>query len=149
MNVGTCRSSSVSREVRTACRRAFLVIVEAIEPDSHVQSSRRGMPYPANQVQEHSYLPEPHHDPSCIIIHSSSFTEFFSKLWIVQGVTENIKANGVMKNDWAPKSDFTKVPCLNNGGGVAIYRPFGEFRRANLHCHLYGSQGQGQRQAYF
>ncbi|GFS90021.1 uncharacterized protein TNCV_507281 [Trichonephila clavipes] len=31
-------------------------------------------------------------------------------------------------------------------GGVAIYRPFGEFRRANLYCHLYGVQGQ--RQAY-
>ncbi|GFY11727.1 uncharacterized protein TNCV_1529191 [Trichonephila clavipes] len=31
-------------------------------------------------------------------------------------------------------------------GGVAIYRPFWEFRRANLFCHLYGAQGQ--RQAY-
>ncbi|GFT50249.1 histone-lysine N-methyltransferase SETMAR [Trichonephila clavipes] len=34
-------------------------------------------------------------------------------------------------------------------GGVAIYQPFGEFRRANLSCRLYGAQGQGQRQAYF
>ncbi|GFT03396.1 hypothetical protein TNCV_2985601 [Trichonephila clavipes] len=34
-------------------------------------------------------------------------------------------------------------------GGVAIYRPFGEFRRANSYCHLYGAQGLGQRQAYF
>ncbi|GFV96127.1 hypothetical protein TNCV_1870871 [Trichonephila clavipes] len=34
-------------------------------------------------------------------------------------------------------------------GGVAIYRPFGEFRRANSYCPLYGAQGQGQRQAYF
>ncbi|GFV25665.1 uncharacterized protein TNCV_3851491 [Trichonephila clavipes] len=34
-------------------------------------------------------------------------------------------------------------------GGVAIYRPFGEFRRANSFCHLYGAQGLGQRQAYF
>ncbi|GFU17222.1 uncharacterized protein TNCV_1854471 [Trichonephila clavipes] len=33
--------------------------------------------------------------------------------------------------------------------GVAIYRPFGEFRRANSYCHLYGAQGQCQRQAYF
>ncbi|GFX37062.1 uncharacterized protein TNCV_1712551 [Trichonephila clavipes] len=33
--------------------------------------------------------------------------------------------------------------------GVAIYRPFGEFRRANSYCHLYGAQGLGQRQAYF
>ncbi|GFU30823.1 hypothetical protein TNCV_527931 [Trichonephila clavipes] len=30
--------------------------------------------------------------------------------------------------------------------GVAIYRPFGEFRRAKSYCHLYGAQGQ--RQAY-
>ncbi|GFX46734.1 uncharacterized protein TNCV_4038821 [Trichonephila clavipes] len=33
--------------------------------------------------------------------------------------------------------------------GVAIYRPFGEFRRANSYCHLRGAQGLGQRQAYF
>ncbi|GFY29659.1 uncharacterized protein TNCV_1812391 [Trichonephila clavipes] len=32
-------------------------------------------------------------------------------------------------------------------GCVAIYRTFGEFRRANSFCHLYG--GQGQRQVYF
>ncbi|GFW24218.1 hypothetical protein TNCV_1847771 [Trichonephila clavipes] len=32
-------------------------------------------------------------------------------------------------------------------GGVTIYRPFGEFRRAKSYCHLYGAQGQ--RQAYF
>ncbi|GFS99456.1 hypothetical protein TNCV_4534271 [Trichonephila clavipes] len=40
--------------------------------------------------------------------------------------------------------------CRNCGGGdrgrVAIYRPFGEFRRAKWYCHLYGAQGQ--RQAY-
>ncbi|GFS55065.1 uncharacterized protein TNCV_2441441 [Trichonephila clavipes] len=30
--------------------------------------------------------------------------------------------------------------------GVAIYRLFGEFRRAKSYCHLYGAQGQ--RQAY-
>ncbi|GFW32758.1 hypothetical protein TNCV_3680061 [Trichonephila clavipes] len=51
--------------------------------------------------------------------------------------------------------DVTKYPpsthgftCRNCGGGdrgrVAIYRPFGEFRRAESHCHLYGAQ----RQAY-
>ncbi|GFV85172.1 hypothetical protein TNCV_4172251 [Trichonephila clavipes] len=43
------------------------------------------------------------------------------------------------------------VPCINCGGGIrgciAIYRPFGEFRRAKSDCHLYGAQGQ--RQAYF
>ncbi|GFW97672.1 uncharacterized protein TNCV_685421 [Trichonephila clavipes] len=32
-------------------------------------------------------------------------------------------------------------------GGVAIYHPFGEFRRDNSYCHLYGAQGQ--RQVYF
>ncbi|GFV12667.1 uncharacterized protein TNCV_1388631 [Trichonephila clavipes] len=32
-------------------------------------------------------------------------------------------------------------------GGVAIYRPFGEFHRANSYCYLYSAQGQ--RQAYF
>ncbi|GFV58911.1 hypothetical protein TNCV_1826191 [Trichonephila clavipes] len=32
---------------------------------------------------------------------------------------------------------------------VVIYRPFGEFHRANSYCHLYGAQGLGQRQAYF
>ncbi|GFW34247.1 uncharacterized protein TNCV_384631 [Trichonephila clavipes] len=32
-------------------------------------------------------------------------------------------------------------------GDVAIYRPFGEFRRAKSYCQLYGAQGQ--RQAYF
>ncbi|GFS71316.1 hypothetical protein TNCV_5050591 [Trichonephila clavipes] len=31
-------------------------------------------------------------------------------------------------------------------GGVAIYRPFGEFRRVKSYCHLFGAQGQ--RQAY-
>ncbi|GFX17531.1 hypothetical protein TNCV_3411311 [Trichonephila clavipes] len=40
--------------------------------------------------------------------------------------------------------------CRNCGGGdrgrFAIYRPFGEFRRAKSYCHLYGAQGQ--RQAY-
>ncbi|GFW99083.1 uncharacterized protein TNCV_3008531 [Trichonephila clavipes] len=34
-------------------------------------------------------------------------------------------------------------------GGVALYRPIGEFRRANSYCHLYGGQSLGQRQAYF
>ncbi|GFU85036.1 uncharacterized protein TNCV_1552991 [Trichonephila clavipes] len=34
-------------------------------------------------------------------------------------------------------------------GGVAIYRPLGEFHRANSYCHLNGDQGLGQRQAYF
>ncbi|GFW91018.1 uncharacterized protein TNCV_1758921 [Trichonephila clavipes] len=39
------------------------------------------------------------------------------------------------------------VQCRNCGDGVAIYRSFGEFRRAKSYCHLYGVQDQ--RQAYF
>ncbi|GFY33142.1 uncharacterized protein TNCV_2230911 [Trichonephila clavipes] len=35
-------------------------------------------------------------------------------------------------------------------GGVAIYRPFEEFRRViRTVTYLYGAQGLGQRQAYF
>ncbi|GFW93736.1 hypothetical protein TNCV_4542631 [Trichonephila clavipes] len=34
-------------------------------------------------------------------------------------------------------------------GGVALYHPIGEFRRANSYCHLYGAQDLGQRQTYF
>ncbi|GFX33535.1 hypothetical protein TNCV_1932021 [Trichonephila clavipes] len=49
--------------------------------------------------------------------------------------------------EYVPPLQFT---CRNCGGGdrgrVAIYRPFGEFRRAKSYCHLYGAQGQ--RQAY-
>ncbi|GFW96783.1 hypothetical protein TNCV_2848391 [Trichonephila clavipes] len=53
--------------------------------------------------------------------------------------------------------DATKYPPSTHGfnaviveveiGGVAIYRPSGEFRRAKSYCHLSGAQGQ--RQAYF
>ncbi|GFV19678.1 hypothetical protein TNCV_479041 [Trichonephila clavipes] len=49
--------------------------------------------------------------------------------------------------EYFPPLQFT---CRNCGGGdrgrVAIYRPFGEFRRAKSYCHLYGAQSQ--RQAY-
>ncbi|GFW28416.1 uncharacterized protein TNCV_4640811 [Trichonephila clavipes] len=54
------------------------------------------------------------------------------------------------RRDWRifPSSS---VPCRNCGGGdrggVAIYLPFGKFRRVKSYCHLYGVQGQ--RQAYF
>ncbi|GFY27073.1 uncharacterized protein TNCV_2066941 [Trichonephila clavipes] len=34
-------------------------------------------------------------------------------------------------------------------GGVTIYRPFFEFRRANSCCHLYGAQCLDQRHVYF
>ncbi|GFV77111.1 hypothetical protein TNCV_691791 [Trichonephila clavipes] len=53
--------------------------------------------------------------------------------------------------------DATKYPPSTHGfyaeiveveiGGVGIYLPFGEFRRAKSYCRLYGAQGQ--RQAYF
>ncbi|GFW40129.1 hypothetical protein TNCV_5118121 [Trichonephila clavipes] len=55
--------------------------------------------------------------------------------------------------------DATKYPPSTHGfhakieeveiSGVTIYRPFGEFRRDNSYCHLFGAQGLGQRQAYF
>ncbi|GBN39566.1 hypothetical protein AVEN_130951-1 [Araneus ventricosus] len=38
-----------------------LANVAAIEPDPHVRSSGRGIPYPANHVQERRNAPEPHH----------------------------------------------------------------------------------------
>ncbi|GFW08445.1 uncharacterized protein TNCV_2774671 [Trichonephila clavipes] len=34
-------------------------------------------------------------------------------------------------------------------GGGAIFCPFGKFLGAKRHCDLYGTQGLGQRQAYF
>ncbi|GFW14244.1 hypothetical protein TNCV_3548331 [Trichonephila clavipes] len=44
---------------------------------------------------------------------------------------------------------FGNFTCRNCGGGdrgrVAIYPPFGEFRRAKSYCHLYGAQGQRRR----
>ncbi|GFU99583.1 uncharacterized protein TNCV_4083041 [Trichonephila clavipes] len=35
---------------------------------------------------------------------------------------------------------FPPLPVKVEIGGVAIHRPFGEFRRANSYCHLYGTQ---------
>ncbi|GFW04553.1 metabotropic glutamate receptor 7 [Trichonephila clavipes] len=60
-------------------------------------------------------------------------------------IKQNAGARGL--ENISPKSHgkIVKVEI----GGVAIYRPFGEFRRANSYCHLYGAQGLGQRQAYF
>ncbi|GFV53093.1 hypothetical protein TNCV_2893251 [Trichonephila clavipes] len=64
---------------------------------------------------------------------------FFLKIIVVE------PSQNVLSPAWCSK--FT---CRNCGGGdrrrVAIYRPFGEFRRAKSYCHLYGAQGQ--RQAY-
>ncbi|GFW16950.1 hypothetical protein TNCV_2760781 [Trichonephila clavipes] len=68
-----------------------------------------------------------------------------------------VRASGSRPEGLGSMPDATKHPpsihgstCRNCGGRdrdrVAIYRPFGEFRRAKSYCHLYGAQGQ--RQAY-
>ncbi|GFU28539.1 hypothetical protein TNCV_467631 [Trichonephila clavipes] len=83
---------------------------------------------------------------------------YFVYLWHAAAVGSLV----VRSSDSRPEGlgsmpDATKHPpsthgstCRNCGGGdrgrVAIYRPFGEFRRAKSYCHLYGAQGQ--RQAY-
>ncbi|GFX86711.1 uncharacterized protein TNCV_1409081 [Trichonephila clavipes] len=58
-------------------------------------------------------------------------------------------AESRVQGDWRifPSPPDPWQNCGGEIGGVAIYRSFGEFRRANLYCHLYG--GLGQRQAYF
>ncbi|GFS98182.1 hypothetical protein TNCV_3924861 [Trichonephila clavipes] len=46
-----------------------------------------------------------------------------------------------------PLTGAVEITCQNCGGGegsIAIYRAFGEFRRANSYSHLYGAQGQPQ-----
>ncbi|GFX90902.1 uncharacterized protein TNCV_3167331 [Trichonephila clavipes] len=49
---------------------------------------------------------------------------------------------------FSPLQSHGKIVEMETGG-VAIYRLFKEFHRANSYCHLYGAQGLGQRQAYF
>ncbi|GFU07473.1 hypothetical protein TNCV_2224691 [Trichonephila clavipes] len=56
----------------------------AIELESHVRSNGRSMLYPENLVQEDRNAQEPHHEPSCVIIYSFSFTVFSRKLQIIQ-----------------------------------------------------------------
>ncbi|GFU93521.1 uncharacterized protein TNCV_947631 [Trichonephila clavipes] len=51
--------------------------------------------------------------------------------------------------EYFPPLQFHAKNVVVETGGVAIYRLFGEFCRANSYCHLYGAQGPGQRQAYF
>ncbi|GFW28425.1 transposable element Tcb2 transposase [Trichonephila clavipes] len=45
------------------------------------------------------------------------------------------------------------LACRNSGGGgrggVAIYRPFGEFHRAKSYCHLIGAEGQRKASQVF
>ncbi|GFT57201.1 hypothetical protein TNCV_1692111 [Trichonephila clavipes] len=48
-------------------------------------------------------------------------------------------------------SEYTRIPCLNCGGGDRRYHhqsSLQEFRRANSYCHLYGAQGQRQAYSY-
>ncbi|GFW04877.1 uncharacterized protein TNCV_4881121 [Trichonephila clavipes] len=49
--------------------------------------------------------------------------------------------------EYSPPLQFHAKIVQVKIGGVAIYRPFGEFCRDNSYCHLYGVQGQ--QQAYF
>ncbi|GFV94317.1 hypothetical protein TNCV_2267711 [Trichonephila clavipes] len=67
-----------------------------------------------------------------------------------------VRASDSRPESLGSMSDATKYPPSTHGtnaviveveiGGVAIHRPFGEFRRAKSYCQLYGAQGQ--RQAY-
>ncbi|GFV43817.1 hypothetical protein TNCV_1658621 [Trichonephila clavipes] len=76
--------------------------------------------------------------------------KFFFILLVVRASDSRPEGLGSLPN-------ATKYPPSTHGfhaeimeveiGGVAIYRPFGEFRRAKSYCHLYGAQGQ--QQAYF
>ncbi|GFV71320.1 uncharacterized protein TNCV_1476251 [Trichonephila clavipes] len=57
-------------------------------------------------------------------------------LWAESGV------QGI--GEYFPPLQFHVLIVKVEIGGVAIYRLFGEFRRANSYCHLYGAQGQRQ-----
>ncbi|GFV67960.1 uncharacterized protein TNCV_1872421 [Trichonephila clavipes] len=79
--------------------------------------------------------------PNTLRVH----TEYVLVKSVVRSLVGLITSAGT--GEYFPPLQF---PCRNCGGGdrgrVAIYRPFGEFRRAKSYCHLYGAQGQ--RQAY-
>ncbi|GFU81717.1 transposable element Tc1 transposase [Trichonephila clavipes] len=70
-----------------------------------------------------------------------------NKNTLIRALTEEWDKLPQQLLDNVVQSMFT---CRSCGGGdrgrVALYRPFGEFRRAKSYCHLYGAQGQ--RQAY-
>ncbi|GFV55353.1 hypothetical protein TNCV_2269041 [Trichonephila clavipes] len=76
----------------------------------------------------------------------------------MDGGSQVVKTSESRPKGLGSMSGVTKYPPNTHGslgkivevdiGGVAIYRPFGEFRRANSYCHLYGAQGLGQRQTY-
>ncbi|GFW35010.1 hypothetical protein TNCV_979481 [Trichonephila clavipes] len=81
----------------------------------------------------------------------------FTKTVVVVGTVGSlvVRASDSRPEGLGSMPDATKHPpsthgftCRNCGGGdrgrVAIYRPFGEFRRAKSYSHLYGAQGQRQ-----
>ncbi|GFV90924.1 hypothetical protein TNCV_3616861 [Trichonephila clavipes] len=68
-----------------------------------------------------------------------------------------VRASDSTSEGLSSMPEATKYPPSTHGfnaeiaegeiGGVAIYRRFGEFRRAKSYCHLYGAQGK--RLSYF
>ncbi|GFX91258.1 hypothetical protein TNCV_1246731 [Trichonephila clavipes] len=64
--------------------------------------------------------------------------------WVRKSCGQNHECRG-LENISPPLQFHAKIVEVEIGGAV-IYRPLGEFRRANLYCHLHGAQGQ--RQAY-
>ncbi|GFY35438.1 hypothetical protein TNCV_195311 [Trichonephila clavipes] len=59
------------------------------------------------------------------------------------GVVSNLRMDSLLHSGWF-HAEIVELEI----GGVAIYRPFGEFRRANSYCHLYGVQGQRLAYSY-
>ncbi|GFT10613.1 hypothetical protein TNCV_1943511 [Trichonephila clavipes] len=76
-------------------------------------------------------------------------------MWAVGSLV--VRASDSRLEGLSSMPDATKYPPSTHGmhaeivemeiGGVTIYHPFGESRRAKSYCHLYVAQGQ--RQAYF
>ncbi|GFW29952.1 PC4 domain-containing protein [Trichonephila clavipes] len=58
-----------------------------------------------------------------------------------------IESRGQWTGEYFPPLQFHAEIGQVEIGSVAIYHPFGEFRRANSFCHQYGAQGLDQRQA--
>ncbi|GFX13484.1 hypothetical protein TNCV_2192381 [Trichonephila clavipes] len=70
-----------------------------------------------------------------------------ARQWVRKSCGLNPECRG-LENIPTPLQSHGKIMEMELGG-VAIYRPFGEFRRSNSYCHQYGVQGLDQRQAYF
>ncbi|GFV97624.1 hypothetical protein TNCV_2041321 [Trichonephila clavipes] len=81
------------------------------------------------------------------------FSPYVRERWAVGSLV--VRASDSRPEGQGPMRDATKYPPSTHGfleevvevviGGVAIYHPFGEFRRAKSYCHLYGAQGQNDR----